>query len=289
MAMAAQCRICSAGLQPRFSLPVLHGRHTAHYHECTRCHALQVPHATWLAEAYADDPTGRRGDPDTARFRRNFSALRYVTALIDGLVIQSPATFLDFGSGTGLLTAMLLDAGFDAWTTDAYVDEAILAPDRSVAWGQSELLPTYDCITALEVFEHLSDPIEVGTRLRALLRPGGCLVVSTSVYRPGEHGPEWPYLSTEWGQHVTFWSEQSLLAYASKLGYPSLAHFPGRDGFLIVFSTKEPADLADGLSAAARALEAPTRLQAITDAWDFRGDVFEPVEPRVIDVGASAA
>ena len=287
MAVVAQCRICSAHLQPRFSLPVLHGRYTAQYHECTRCHALQVPHAPWLAEAYADDPTGRRGDPDTARFRRNFSAFRYVTALIDGLVIPSPATLLDFGSGTGLLTAMLMDAGFDAWTTDAYVDAAILAPDRSVAWDESERLPTYDCITALEVFEHLPDPMEVGAQLRALLRPGGCLVVSTSVYHPGQHGPEWPYLSAEWGQHVTFWSEESLIIYAANLGYASLAHFPGGDGFLMVFSTKEPADLADGLNAAARALETPTLLQAMTDAWDFRGDVFEPVPPRVIDVAAA--
>ena len=236
----------------------------------------------WLDEAYAGDPTGVSGDPDTARFRRNFSALRYVTALIDGLVIPSPPRLLDVGSGTGLLTAMLIAAGFDAWTTDPYVEQAVLAPDRSLAWGDLARMPQCDCITALEVFEHLAAPLEVGAHLRGLLRPGGCLVVSTSLYRPGIHGPDWPYLSAEWGQHVTFWSEAAFAAYARQLGFQSIGYFPGGDGFLVILSTKPAAELADGLDAAARSLASSVLLQATTDAWDFRNDVFAPTAPRVV-------
>jgi hypothetical protein len=38
-----------------------------------------------------------------------------------------------------------------------------------------------DVVIALEVFEHLTDPMAVGA-----------------------HGPDWPYLSLAGGQHVTF-------------------------------------------------------------------------------------
>jgi SAM-dependent methyltransferase len=287
MTGAARCRICAADLEPRFALPVLHGRHTAQYAECIACHSLQVVNPTWLDEAYAVDPTGARADPDTARFRRNFSALRYVTALIDGLVIPSPPTLLDFGSGTGLLTSMLLSAGFEAWATDTYAGEALLAPGRSLPWHQPERMPQFDCITALEVFEHLSEPLELGAQLRTLLRPGGCLVVSTALYRSDAHGRDWPYLSTEWGQHVTFWTHGAFLAYARELDYRSVGYFPGGDGFLIVLSTKSDRELADGLAAAERSLASPVLLKATTDAWDFRGDVFAPVPSRVFDAGGN--
>ena len=94
MGEAAQCSICSATVVPRFSLPVLHGRHTARYMECRGCGSLQVADPYWLEEAYAGDPTGRADDPDTGRFRRNFSVARYVLALVDALVIPSPPIFL---------------------------------------------------------------------------------------------------------------------------------------------------------------------------------------------------
>ena len=288
MGEAAQCSICSATVVPRFSLPVLHGRHTARYMECRGCGSLQVADPYWLEEAYAGDPTGRADDPDTGRFRRNFSVARYVLALVDALVIPSPPIFLDFGSGTGLLTSMLLATGFDAWTCDPYVDDALMAPGRSVPWDHPERIPQCDCITALEVFEHLPDPLAVGRRLRAHLRPGGCLVVSTALYRPSEHGADWPYLSAEWGQLVTFWTDDAFVAYARALDYRSIGYFPGGEGFLIVLSTKEPDDLAAGLEVASGALASPTLLRAMTDAWDFRGDVFPQVAPRVVDVDRAA-
>jgi SAM-dependent methyltransferase len=281
---SAQCSICFAPLIPRFTLPVLHGRHTARYLECTACGSLQVTDPFWLDEAYALDPTGRAGDPDTGRFRRNFSAVRYVLSLVDALVVPSPPTFLDFGSGTGLLTAMLTAAGFDAWTCDPHVDDALLAPGCSVPWEHLDRIPACDCITALEVFEHLPDPLAVGRRLRSHLRPGGCLVVSTSLYRPSAHGADWPYLSPEWGQHVTFWTDAAFVAYARELDYRSIGYFPGGEGFLVILSTKEPDDLAAGLEAASGALESPKLLHAMTDAWDFRGDVFPTIAPRVVGV-----
>jgi 2-polyprenyl-3-methyl-5-hydroxy-6-metoxy-1,4-benzoquinol methylase len=293
---ATRCRICGAACEPRFSLAVARGRYTADYVECTACHALQVPDPYWLPEVYRDEALPPSSNADSGRFRRNFSAYVYLDALRRGGLFARSARVVDFGGGYGLLAQMLLDGGYDAWTTDEYVTRPFLAPHRQIDFAALGA-GSADVITAFEVFEHLVDPLALGARLAAALRPGGVLVVSTGLYNPRLHDASWPYLAVEGGQHVTFWTTAALTHLARTLGFASVGLFPGDAGFLTVLSHRPPPDLDAVLRRARRALGAPSALGRAVAPWEFRTDgtvgdavtVLGAGDTRVLGGGAGPA
>ena len=274
------CRICQAPTTHRFSLDLLGGRHRADYVECQSCGALQVPNPTWLPEAYADPSAAVQADG--GRFRRTFSVFLYLTALMDAGVLPGKPGLLDFGGGYGLLAKMLADAGHNAWTHDAYERNRLFAVDRSI----EHLEPTrkFDVVTALEVFEHLTDPLDVARQLRSVLTESGTLVLSTGIYDRDKHGSDWPYLAPETGQHVTFCSRRALEHLARALGFRTVAHFPGDEGLLILFSMLTPGKMHQGLVDALAILNDPHHLHRVTRGWDLRtGGWVKPVAPPRVE------
>ena len=267
--MGATCRICDGRLQYRWTLPVLAGKHRAQYDECADCQALQVRAPDWLDEAYADEafPTGPDADP--GRFRRNYSAFTYLCALRDAGVLSPAPRAVDYGGGYGLLARMLVDGGWDAWTFDPHVRRPLFAVERSL-----HELPEreFDVVLALEVFEHLPEPIRDAKRIRRSLVDGGTVILSTGLYEADQHGPDWEYLAREWGQHVTFWSRKALAHLCAVVEMNSIGYFPGSDGFLVIMSPLAPAELRPRLDAAAQLLEAPDLLARRLRPWDLRSD-----------------
>ncbi len=126
------CRVCAGPLALKFRLPVLDDRYEASYFQCGWCDTLQITNPTWLAEAYANEASPLESAVDTGRFLRNFSAYAYISALIHSGVVSPHTRALDFGGGTGILTQMLVDAGFDAWQTDPYVPMPMLGGHRVI-------------------------------------------------------------------------------------------------------------------------------------------------------------
>jgi SAM-dependent methyltransferase len=243
----------------------------AHYVECTVCRALQVRDPDWLAEVYRDEALPPSSNADSGRFRRNFSAYLYLSALCDGGLFPRSAKLLDFGGGYGLLTQMLLDGGYDAWTADEYVSRPFLATHRQLDFGA--IAPgSFDVITAFEVFEHLLDPIVLGRRLASALTPAGTLILSTGLYDPRVHDEHWPYLAREGGQHITFWTTAALTTLARELDFASVGLFPGTDGFMIVLSRQSPAALRATVARAGARLRTTRRLPRALRPWDFRVD-----------------
>jgi len=109
---------------------------------------------------------------------------------------------------------LLLDQGFDAWGYDP-LSTPIAAEDRV----RREVPPgPFRLITAIEVIEHLSDPVETLQRLRSLLGPRGLLVLSTELFDQRTHGASWHYLAQEGGQHITLFSRQGLQEAATRAG-----------------------------------------------------------------------
>jgi SAM-dependent methyltransferase len=92
---------------------------------------------------------------------------------------------LDVGAGSGALSQRLSDAGYVVTATDfdlrdyraapPSVEWDVVNPDipREIADGR------YDAICAIEVLEHVENPLQALRNLRTLLRPGAVLVVST--------------------------------------------------------------------------------------------------------------
>ena len=203
---------------------------TFHYGLCRQCDLGLVvdprdDYENLYDEAYyagrGADPTidyiAEMGDPGTIR-NLEWDGLRQVLGPLDrGLRV------LDFGCGLGGLPRYLRAAG---WNADGYEDEGF-ARDWMTRNGLSvveRLEPaSYDVIFAIEVVEHLIDPLPVLRLLRESLRPGGRLVMTTgNLAKARKPLSEWTYASVP-DVHVTFWTPRS---WDRALG---LAGFVGRE------------------------------------------------------------
>jgi SAM-dependent methyltransferase len=112
------------------------------------------------------------------------SPLAYVVALRFAQA-HGCRDYLDFGSGIGSAGVLFASAGFSVWLAD--ISSALLdfSRRRLRARGLSvqhldlkrEQLPAeaFDIVTAMDVFEHLVDPVAAVDVLWRALRPGGLL------------------------------------------------------------------------------------------------------------------
>jgi SAM-dependent methyltransferase len=238
---------------------------------------------TWLDEAYAEESAPPSAENlDSGRFRRTYSAFLYLLALGHAGALGDASRIVDFGGGYGLLAQMLRDVGLDAWTSDPYIPRPFFSPDRSIPDLDVLEEGSVDVIVALEVFEHLTDPMAVGATLRRVLAPGGSILLSSDRYHPDRHGPDWPYLALEGGQHVTFWSAEARAHFAAAHGLRSVASFPGDEGFLTLLSPLEPGDLAPPLALAQALLQDPGFLHEAVGRWDFRSDGIVTATPEPV-------
>jgi SAM-dependent methyltransferase len=283
---AGSCRICAGPIAFRWTGNVFNGRFDAHYYECARCHALQVANPIWLDEAYREEASPQASNPDRGRWIRNFSVYCYVSALHRAGLWRSGPQLLDYGGGYGLLTQLLLDAGYDVWQNDPYVPRPFLAGHRVQADLSAVPDQSFDGILSFEVFEHLTDPALVGRLFRRLLRSGGSVVLSTRVYEPGQHGPDWCYLDGL-EQHVTFWSRAALGHFAASWGFRSVGFFPSHTGMVIVLSPLAEEELRLILAAAHEQLGKPGFFEQATRQWELSRQGYVSIRPVALVEAAS--
>jgi SAM-dependent methyltransferase len=139
---------------------------------------------------------------------------RGLLRLVQGLTSVGPGTrWLDYGSGTGGLVAYLrreaaVEAvGFETgWGAESMRRQGI--PQLTIA-ELERAQGTFDVVTAVEVLEHVAEPMEVLRQARAALCQGGLLLVTT-----GNAGPyrdrlaRWRYVVPE--IHVSFFEPGTL-------------------------------------------------------------------------------
>ena len=123
-------------------------------------------------------------------------------------VVQS-WRLLDWGAGLGGLVRAARRCGIEADGLDEGYAATVLAEKGLMAMPEPERRGRYDVITAIEVVEHLIDPLSVLRSMAICLKPGGFLFITTGNLSKAR-GPldRWYYAQIP-DVHVTFWSPRS--------------------------------------------------------------------------------
>jgi 2-polyprenyl-3-methyl-5-hydroxy-6-metoxy-1,4-benzoquinol methylase len=227
------CPICGAQTVDAGSKTGTFKPTTFHLRHCPACHFSFVSNPwTDYAEIYsAEYYAGRGADPlvdylnelayPDKTIRRH--EWRGVLEIIDELVGVRPDTqWLDYGCGNGGLVRYVRAhspcaiVGFeDGWIRAKaealgvpYIDEEALAAREG----------TFDVITAVEVIEHVPDPVAFLKRLRRLLKPGGLFFCTTGNARPyRDRIRTWRYVLPE--VHMSFFEPETLARALELAGF----------------------------------------------------------------------
>lgn len=166
----------------------------------------------WFDEAYSAPIASL----DTGAVQRNLSvAPRLAAAMISMGLDHLPV--VDIGGGTGLLTRLLRDVGFDCYWEDKYCENIY-----ALGFDSSDAPRPVGSLILVEVFEHLTDPIGFLSRLVHDFDPDA-IFLTTLVYPVQESGEpvrsdDWWYYAPQTGQHVGFPSPKTLQYIANEMG-----------------------------------------------------------------------
>jgi FkbM family methyltransferase len=203
-AAAQKCKVCGAGSHYFASAKILQ-KYDVKYYQCTSCGFVQTETPYWLKEAYSQ----AIAPSDIGLLYRNNMMANIVSKLLFNYFDHN-AKFLDYGGGYGVFTRLMRDQGFDFYWWDKYCQNLFATGFELQEKDRSDLL----LITAFEVFEHLTDPLE---ELETLLKLAPSILFSTSLLPDNNPKPDqWWYYATHEGQHIAIYTRKSLEILADK-------------------------------------------------------------------------
>lgn len=172
------------------------------YFRCPNCGQIQTEVPFWLDEAYANAIT----NTDIGLIQRNITFSETVEIILK-VFFHDCKTFCDWGAGYGMFVRMMRDKGFDFHWYDKYCNNLF-------AQGYERRLKNYDLITSFEMFEHINEPYKLCDEL---FQYTSNLIFSTDLVPDGVDGiNDWWYFAPEHGQHISFYTENSLRLLAEK-------------------------------------------------------------------------
>jgi len=227
------CRICEthAPLIARVQGKLIQ-RNFSLYH-CPACHFSFIGDpAVNYDEIYSEDYyRGRGADPlvdysfelEHPQSTIRLYEWRGILLLLRNLKSLSPATrWLDYGCGNGALVRYARNQGlrhtlgFDegAIVSQARAKQIPILNRDQLAQHQG----TFDLVTAIEVLEHVPNPLVTLREIRGLLKPEGLFFCTTGNARPyRNHLTQWPYVIPE--IHMSFYEPGSLAMALTRAGF----------------------------------------------------------------------
>lgn len=232
------CPICSEVMEPCFTAKVI-GKYPAQYEVCNKCGFLRAHEPHWLHEAYSTAIAAA----DTGLVMRNvFLACKLAGVLYWVEGARGKGRYLDAAGGYGMLTRLMRDFGFDFYWMDKYCDNQLAR-----GFEYSPAIGSCSTVTAMEVFEHLTDPVSF---IEETLAFSGAhtVVFSTELYKGPPPRPDaWWYYALATGQHVGFFQRRTLEVLGARLGFQ--------------FAT------ANGIHVFSRTAVSERLLRAVTGRW----------------------
>jgi hypothetical protein len=188
-----------------FSATVL-GRHKADYFFDPETKYIFVKDPHWLAEAYCDAIS----TTDTGILGRNLHNIETVERLLNGLRLN-PQSCVDLGGGYGIFVRGMRDRGFNFFWSDKF-SKNLLARGFEAQPG------VFQFAVAFEVLEHTLNPLEFLKQERSKF-VFDALCFSANCFDPNNiPSMDWWYWAFESGQHISFFSRDTLEWLAEKLG-----------------------------------------------------------------------
>lgn len=205
------CRICNRSSDRLWSEVVLR-KYQVEYYKCSNCGFIQTEDPYWLDEAYASAITSI----DIGLMYRNLINVPITSAIINKFA-NPEGKFIDYGGGYGMFTRLMRDKGFEYFRQDAYCENLFAKHFDITDLSVDE---KFEMLTAFEVFEHLSNPKQ---ELEKMLEYSNNIFFSTELVPHGLNDKKWWYLMPETGQHISLYSQKSLiyLAKENKLNFYS--------------------------------------------------------------------
>jgi SAM-dependent methyltransferase len=203
------------------------------------CTNPQCGHAWLRAHSRAEDTypadyyTHAPADPGLAsRLLATVKRSRVGQALGYVMYLQGvrPGRLLEVGCGSGERLSEMRARGWDVHGVEPDATAAAVARDHyrvPVVTGtldEAALPPaTFDAVVMTHVIEHVADPLPLLRACRAVLRPGGRLVVTCpnlAAFGHRRYGAAWIALDAPRHEHV--FTRASLVALARKAGFETL-------------------------------------------------------------------
>lgn len=217
------CRVCDSSVV-YFSQAKILNKHTIKYYRCNACGFIQTESPHWLSEAYSSAICSQ----DTGLMVRN-KLLSEKVPVILLLLYNKNGQYLDYGGGYGIFVRMMRDVGFDFYWSDKYCQN-LLAIGFEYSSKKNKKI---ELITSFETFEHFENPLH---EIEEMLEISDNILFTTEVI-PFTNPPkpnDWWYYSLSSGQHISFYSKESLEFIAKKYGLNFYS-----DGFLHLLTKKE--------------------------------------------------
>jgi SAM-dependent methyltransferase len=239
------CKICQGATQVVGEKQSSLAKRTFRLRRCDNCHFAFVEDP-WLDYAAIYDAAyyeGRGADPTVdyhyelahpARALRRYEWSGIIDVVGRLTELRAETRWLDFGCGNGgLVRHARAVAGCQAIGNE----EGAIAADARKAGipivDRAELKTlegTFDVVTAIEVLEHVVEPLEVLGQIRRMLRPGGIFFYTTGNALPQRHKLlGWSYFRPE--IHISLYEPASMDQALRRSGFEprQMGYIPGWD------------------------------------------------------------
>jgi Methyltransferase domain len=210
--LRVSCKVCGAPSTFFGETDVLK-KHRVQYFRCERCGFIQTETPYWLEEAYSSAIASQ----DVGIMQRNLLNYELTSAVLN-LFFPNISSAVDYGAGHGMFVRLMRDKGFNFYWSDLH------ATNNYARGFECKEDANYDFLTAFEVLEHLSDPVADLSKLMSL---SDNIFVSTCIVpQPAPGLSDWWYYVPSVGQHVSFYTVESLRFLADRFGRSLLSVGP---------------------------------------------------------------